>query len=71
MRDLRVQASGDPYRVFYAFDPRRTAILLIGDHKGGDGHSMGRMVPNRRAIYDEHLKELERARRSMRESEEK
>ena len=33
MRELRVQSHGKPFRVFYAFDPRRTAILLIG----GDG----------------------------------
>jgi hypothetical protein len=35
MRELRVQSGGDPYRVFYAFDPRRTAILLIGGNKVG------------------------------------
>jgi len=33
MRELRVQSGGDPYRVFYAFDPRRTAILLLGGNK--------------------------------------
>jgi len=27
MRELRVQHAGRPYRVFYAFDPRRHAIL--------------------------------------------
>ncbi len=27
MRELRVQIGGRPIRVFYAFDPRRTAIL--------------------------------------------
>jgi hypothetical protein len=31
MRELRVQSGGKPLRVFYAFDPRRTAILLIGE----------------------------------------
>lgn len=30
MRELRIQYKGDPYRVLYAFDPRRAAILLIG-----------------------------------------
>ena len=33
MRELRVQSGGRPIRIFYAFDPRRTAILLIGGHK--------------------------------------
>jgi hypothetical protein len=29
MRELRVQSGGRPLRVFYAFDPRRSAILLL------------------------------------------
>ena len=33
MRELRIQSGGRPIRIFYAFDPRRTAILLIGGHK--------------------------------------
>lgn len=27
MRELRIQSHGDPFRIFYAFDPRRTAVL--------------------------------------------
>lgn len=35
MRELRAQASGDPLRMLYAFDPRRIAMLLVvGDKKG-------------------------------------
>ena len=30
MRELIIQSGGRPIRVFYAFDPRQTAILLIG-----------------------------------------
>ena len=37
MRQLRVRSGGRPLRVFHAFNPRRTAILLIGGDKiGGD-----------------------------------
>jgi hypothetical protein len=36
MRELRVQSGGRPIRIFYAFDPRRVAILLIGGDKTGD-----------------------------------
>jgi hypothetical protein len=35
MRELRVQSGGHPIRIFYAFDPRRSAILLIGGDKTG------------------------------------
>ncbi|MGE4339365.1 MAG: type II toxin-antitoxin system RelE/ParE family toxin, partial [Pigmentiphaga sp.] len=30
MKELRVQIGGDPWRVFFAFDPRQAAILLLG-----------------------------------------
>ena len=33
MKKLRVQHRGWPYRVLFAFDSRRTAILLIGGTK--------------------------------------
>lgn len=36
MRELRSQSHGNPLRTLYAFDPRRTAILLIGGDKTGD-----------------------------------
>ena len=58
MRELRIQSGGRPIRVFYAFDPRRTAILLIGGDKTGDGRFYERFVPLADRLYDEHLKEL-------------
>jgi hypothetical protein len=30
LKELIIQHGGDPYRVIFAFDPRRTAILLLG-----------------------------------------
>ena len=45
MRELRVQHAGEPYRIFYAFDPRRTGILLIGGCKTGDDRFYETMVP--------------------------
>jgi hypothetical protein len=58
MRELRIQHRGDPYRVFYAFDPRRAAILLIGGNKVGDDQFYERMVPVADRIFDEHLRQL-------------
>jgi hypothetical protein len=60
MRELRIQHQGEPYRVFYAFDPRRTAMLLIGGNKTGDDLFYERMVPIADGIYDQHLAELTR-----------
>lgn len=60
MRELRVQSGGKPLRVFYAFDPRRSAILLIGGDKTGDKRFYDRMIPVADDLYDEHLAELEK-----------
>ncbi len=60
MKELRVQHAGRPYRVLYAFDPRRTAILLLGGHKTGDDRWYERMVPVADRLYDEHLETLKR-----------
>jgi hypothetical protein len=36
LKELRVQAGGRPYRILFAFDPARRAIMLVGGDKGGD-----------------------------------
>lgn len=58
MRELRVQSNGRPIRVFYAFNPERTAILLIGGDKTGDDRFYETMIPIADSLYDEHLQEL-------------
>jgi hypothetical protein len=58
MRELRIQHQGRPYRVLFAFDPLRIAILLIGGDKTGDDRWYGAYVPVADRLYDEHLKEL-------------
>ena len=60
MRELRVQHAGRPYRVLYAFDPRRTAILLISGDKTGNNRWYDENVPRADALYDEHLATLEK-----------
>jgi len=58
MRELRIQHHGRPYRVLYAFDSRRTAILLLGGDKSGDERWYDREIPRADNLYDEHLAEL-------------
>ncbi|MFL5386755.1 MAG: type II toxin-antitoxin system RelE/ParE family toxin [Longimicrobiaceae bacterium] len=59
MRELRIQHRGRPFRVLYAFDPRRVALLLIGGDKTGDRRWYERTVPIADDLYDEHLRALE------------
>lgn len=58
MRELRAQSGGNPIRVFYAFDPRRSAILLIGGDKTGDNRFYERYIPIADRLYDDYLDEL-------------
>lgn len=58
MRELRVQSGGDPIRVLYAFDPRRTAILLLGGIKTGDDRFYDAHVAMADRLYDTYLDEL-------------
>jgi hypothetical protein len=63
MRELRIQHSGRPYRVLYAFDPRRVAILLMGGDKTGDDRWYEKNVPLADMIYDEHVEALKKESR--------
>ena len=59
MRELRIQHEGRPYRVLYAFDPRRAAILLLGGDKTGKERWYEENVPRADAMYNAHLAEIE------------
>ncbi len=58
MKELIVQHTGKPCRVLYAFDPRRSAILLVGGDKTGDDRWYEKSVPAADRLYDEHLAAL-------------
>jgi len=58
LRELRIQHRGRPLRVLYAFDPRRIAILLLGDDKGGSKRWYRKAVPRAERLFDRHLENL-------------
>lgn len=60
LRELRVQHAGRPYRILYAFDPRRCAILLLGGDKTGQDRWYQEHVPQAESLYDAHLETLEK-----------
>jgi len=57
-RMTRHYTGGDPLRTFFAFDPRRSAILLIGGNKTGDKRFYDRMIPIADDLYGDYLQEL-------------
>lgn len=60
LRELRIQSQGRPLRIFYAFDPRRTAILLIGGDKTGDQRFYEKYIPLADKLYDIYLEEIQK-----------
>jgi hypothetical protein len=60
LRELRTQQGGRPLRTLYAFDPRRTVILLLGGDKTGDDRWYEINIPIAERLYAEHMAELRR-----------
>jgi hypothetical protein len=60
LRELRVQSGGHPLRVFYAFDPLRRAVLLLGGDQTGDDRFYETFVPRLEQIWAEYLANLEK-----------
>jgi hypothetical protein len=58
MKELRTIHARRHLRSFFVFDPRRTAILLIGGDKTGDPRFYGRMIPIADRLYGEYLAEI-------------
>jgi hypothetical protein len=59
MKELRVSVAGDALRVLFMFDPRRTAILLLGGSKTGTWNRWYRTaIPEADRLYEEHLATL-------------
>jgi len=59
MKELRVQFRGDPWRILFAFDPNRAAILLVGGNKRGDKRWYKKHQPITDERFQRHLKRLE------------
>ena len=63
MKELRIQSKGKPIRVFYAFDPHRSGIVLCGKHKTGtDKRFYAEMLPLAEREYGVYLSNLKTKR---------
>lgn len=63
MKELRFDADGGVWRVAFAFDPKRNAILLVAGDKSGGGEKRFYKTLLRKADerFDEHLARLKKA----------
>ena len=60
MKELRGKAGESLLRVLYAFDLRRTAILLVCGDKSGNEHWYEKFVPIADRLFDQHLAALKK-----------
>jgi hypothetical protein len=60
MKELRVDADGGVWRIAFAFDPKRRAILLTGGSKSGvaKGRFYSRLIRIADARYGQHLRNI-------------
>jgi hypothetical protein len=58
MKELRIQHRGRPYRILFAFDPRRFAYLILGGDKTGDAQWYADAIRRADLIYAKHLGEI-------------
>jgi hypothetical protein len=60
MKEIRFSWSGEVWRVAFAFDPKRQAILLVGGDKGGADQRRfyKRLIATADDRYDDHLASL-------------
>lgn len=65
MKELRFDAANGVWRVAFAFDPKRRAILLVGGDKSSSGEKRfyRQLIKKADARFNEHLTGVEKERR--------
>jgi hypothetical protein len=63
MKELRFIWRRNPYRYFFAFDPERKAVVLVGGNKSGVKRFYEACTPVADARFDKYLRQLENQRR--------
>jgi hypothetical protein len=68
MKELRFEALNDEWRVAFAFDPRRLAVMLVAGGKTGVGEKRfyKALIAKADARYGRHLEQLEREQAKQR-----
>jgi len=68
MKELRADTTDAVLRIAFAFDPRRSAILLCAGDKAGVSRKRfyKQLIGRADRLYDEHLAKLKRSRKDSR-----
>ena len=57
LRELRISAYGKPIRIFYAFDPDRDVVLLLGADKSSDERFYSRNIALVTRLWEDYLEQ--------------
>ncbi len=65
MKELRFRVDKGVWRVAFAFDPKRRAIVLIAGDKAGRNERLfyNRLISKADERFDNHLEQLEKEKR--------
>jgi hypothetical protein len=65
MKELRFEAAGGVWRVAFAFDPKRRAVLLIAGDKSGGGEKRfyRQLITKADERFDDHLSKTRQKRK--------
>ena len=58
MKELRIQSKKRPFRIFFAFDPNRNAILLTGGNKAGKKKFYEEMIILADDLFSKYLEDI-------------
>jgi hypothetical protein len=59
LKELRVQHGGEPWRILFAFDTIRQAVVLVGGNKTGDARWYKKNISIAERRFSQHLETLE------------
>jgi hypothetical protein len=68
LKELRTRLGRQQFRSFFAFDPSRRAVLLVGGEKSGDPQFYRVMIARAEQRYELHLKESHLKESHLKES---
>jgi hypothetical protein len=62
MKELRLSISGEPWRVAYAFDPMRQAVILVAGSKAGKAQTVfyQRLIRTADQRLAEHIRDFDK-----------
>jgi hypothetical protein len=63
MKELRLQYQGKPWRILFAFDPKRNAVLLVGGTKVGKENWYDVHIPIADERFQRYLVSLKKPRK--------